>query len=92
VSGDVLVTGEAAGLEDASKDYRVAQPQVRAGEIGSALFVALVADGLPFGTLSVARATGSPPFSPGDLEMVRSFALRRASFSSRTAPASSSNG
>jgi signal transduction histidine kinase len=76
VSGDVLATGEAAVLEDASKDYRIAQPQVRTGEIGPALFVGLVADGRVFGTLSVARATGSPPFSPGDLDLVRSFAAQ----------------
>ncbi|HLY82412.1 MAG TPA: GAF domain-containing sensor histidine kinase, partial [Acidimicrobiales bacterium] len=76
VSGDVLETGEVAVLEDASKDHRVAQPQVWAGEIGPALFVALVSDGSPFGTLSVARATGAPPFSAGDLEMVLSFAAQ----------------
>jgi signal transduction histidine kinase len=76
VSGDVLATGEPAVLEDASKDHRMAQPQIRTGEIGPALFVALVADGAPFGTLSVARATGAPAFSAGDLETVRSFAAQ----------------
>lgn len=76
VSGDVLARGEAAVLEDASKDYRVVQPQVRAGEFGPALFLALVADGSPFGTLSVARVAGAPPFSADDLEVVRSFAAQ----------------
>jgi signal transduction histidine kinase len=76
VSGDVLATGETAVLEDASKDHRAAQPQVRVGELGPALFVALVADGSPFGTLSVARVNGSPVFSAADLEMVRSFAAQ----------------
>ncbi len=68
VSGDVLETGEVAVLEDASQDYRVAQPQVHAGQIGPSVFVALVAEGRPFGTLSVARASGSLPFSAADLE------------------------
>jgi two-component system sensor histidine kinase DevS len=76
VSGDVLATGEAVILQDASTDQRVAQPQVKAGEIGPSAFVALVADGRPFGTLSVARGIGSPPFSGTDLEMVRSFAAQ----------------
>jgi len=76
VSGDVLASGQAAVLEDASKDYRVAQPQVGPDDIGPALFVALVANGAPFGTLSVARAAGSPPFSAADLEMVQSFAAQ----------------
>jgi len=76
VSGDVLASGQAAVLEDASSDHRVAQPQVGAGELGPALFVALVADGTPFGTLSVARVTGAAPFSAADLEMVRSFAAQ----------------
>jgi GAF domain-containing protein len=76
ISGDVLESGDPAVLEDASKDYRVAQPQVRAGDIGPALFVALVAAGSPFGTLSVARVTGAAPFSAGDLEMVQSFAAQ----------------
>ncbi|MFI5042442.1 MAG: GAF domain-containing protein [Acidimicrobiales bacterium] len=74
VSGDVLETGQSIVLEDASRDHRIAQPQVQTGEIGPALFVALVAEGVAFGTLSVARQTGAPPFSPADLEMVRTFA------------------
>ena len=76
VSGDVLATGQLAVLADASSDPRVAQPQVRAGRLGPALFVALVADGSVFGTLSVARVTGAPTFSPADLDMVRSFAAQ----------------
>jgi signal transduction histidine kinase len=76
ISGDVLATGEAAVIEDASKDYRLAQPQVRVGEIGPALFLPLVADGSPFGTLSVARVVGAAPFSVADLDMVRSFAAQ----------------
>jgi signal transduction histidine kinase len=76
ISGDVLASGDAAVLHDASKDHRVVQPQVRTGEIGPALFVALVAEDRPFGTLSVARVSGAPLFSGGDLEMVRTFAAQ----------------
>ena len=76
VSGDVLATGQIAVLSDASSDPRVAQPQIRAGQLGPALFVALVSDGSVFGTLSVARVTGAPTFSTADLDMVRSFAAQ----------------
>ncbi len=76
ISGDVLETGEAAVIDDASLDHRVAQPQVRAGDIGPALFVALLADGRPFGTLSVARRQGVAPFVASDLDMVRAFAAQ----------------
>jgi signal transduction histidine kinase len=76
VSGDVLATGEIVVLEDASKDHRVAQPQVRAGELGPALFVALEANGSLFGTLSVAKVRGAATFSAADLEVVRSFAAQ----------------
>ena len=76
VSGDVLRTGETAIIADLSQDVRQAQPQVRSGEVGPAIFVALTADDQPFGTLFVGRAAGSPAFSLPDVEMVRSFATQ----------------
>jgi signal transduction histidine kinase len=74
VSGDVLASGQAAVVSDLSQDPRRAQPQIRSGTIGPAIFVALTAGGKPFGTLSVGRAKGAPAFTSPDVEMVRSFA------------------
>lgn len=76
VAGDVLATGDTAILEDASQDYRVQQPQVRAGEAGPAIFVPLVAAGSPFGTLSVARVKGAAPFAQTEIDLVESFAAQ----------------
>ena len=76
VTGDVLRTGETAIIADLSRDLRRDQPQVRDGEVGPAIFVALTADDQPFGTLFVGRALGAPTFSFPDLEMVRSFATQ----------------
>jgi GAF domain-containing protein len=76
VSGTVLRTGETVVVDDASKDHRVGQPQVRAGDVGPALWVPLVTRGLPFGTLSVARSRQGTPFSPLEIDLVRSFAAQ----------------
>jgi GAF domain-containing protein len=76
VSGDVLRSGETAVIDDLSRDQRRAQPQVRSGAIGPAIFVALTAGGEPFHTLFVGRAVGAQPFSTPDVEIVRSFAAQ----------------
>jgi two-component system sensor histidine kinase DevS len=74
VSGEVLAGGEMVVLENASRDHRVRQPQVKSGRIGPAVWTALTSEGRPFGTLAVCRAIGQPPFSSAELELVRSFA------------------
>lgn len=76
VSGEVFSSGRTVVLDDASKDYRVAQPQVRAGDIGPAVFVPLVGDGSPFGILALFRHVGAPRFDPEDLELISSFAAQ----------------
>jgi signal transduction histidine kinase len=76
VSGDVLATGEPAVLTDASRDERASQPMVAEGTVGPALFVPLLRNGAPFGTLAVARALGGQAFRSSDLEMVGSFATQ----------------
>jgi len=76
VSGQVLRDGQTVVIADLSHDARRAQPQVRSGAVGPAIFVALTADGQPFGTLSLARAIGAPAFSASDQEMVQSFAAQ----------------
>jgi GAF domain-containing protein len=74
VSGEVLRRGEMVVVEDASKDYRTGQPQVGMGHIGPSVWVPLVADGQPFGTLSIGRAVKGTPFTSSELEVAGSFA------------------
>ena len=76
VSGEVIRTGEAVVLLDASEDRRVEQPQVQLGQIGPAVWVPLTAYGEPIGALSVARIKGVLPFSPSELEVVLLFAAQ----------------
>jgi signal transduction histidine kinase len=76
VSGEVLRTGQPIVIDDLSIDHRTVQPQVRRGDIGPAMFVALTADGEPFGTLSLGRRVGAPQFHPADLEVLRWFATQ----------------
>jgi two-component system sensor histidine kinase DevS len=76
VSGAVLQSGEMIIVDDASADHRIGQPQVGAGGVGPALWAPLVAGGQPFGTLSVARSKDGLPFTPPDIEVVRSFAAQ----------------
>jgi signal transduction histidine kinase len=74
VSGEVIETGRPVVLADASRDHRVAQPQVRQGHIGPAMWVPLMAYGAPVGTLSVGRARGSVPFTDAEFDLVLLFA------------------
>jgi signal transduction histidine kinase len=76
VSGDVMSNGGMVVLDDASLDHRDQQPQVRAGDIGPAVFIALMGEGEPLGTLSVARAAGAPAFTRTEQELVASFAAQ----------------
>lgn len=76
IEGDVLANRGIAIVEDASHDYRVHQPQVRRGMTGPAVFVALTTEEDSFGTLSVSRAKGAPPFTAAEIELVQSFATQ----------------
>jgi GAF domain-containing protein len=75
-SGEALRGGQMVVMEDASKDGRTRQPQVRRGGIGPAVWVALSGEGQLVGTLCVARAVGEAPFVARELELVRSFAAQ----------------
>lgn len=74
VSGAVVEGGQTVVSADLSLEPRRAQPQVHAGTIGPAIFVALTAGDRRLGSLSVGRARGAPPFGDAEVEMVRSFA------------------
>lgn len=74
VSGEVLRTGRAVVVADASCDPRVDQPQVSVGIIGAAAWIPLTAKGRPAGTLSVGRLRGAPPFTDAEIDVLSMFA------------------
>jgi signal transduction histidine kinase len=65
-------------LADATVDDRVAQPMVRSGVFGPALFVPLAARGEPFGTLLLARRRGGRGFEEGEVRLAEVFAGQAA--------------
>jgi GAF domain-containing protein len=77
VTGEVIRTGKAVVLHDASVDERAAQPIVRAG-VGPALFVPLAVRGRTLGSLTVANATGGPPLRETAVQLVETFAEQAA--------------
>jgi GAF domain-containing protein len=77
VTGEVLRTGKAVGLADASADERAAQPIVRPG-VGPALFVPLAVRGRTLGSLTVANAQGGAPLRDTDVQLVETFAEQAA--------------
>jgi signal transduction histidine kinase len=78
VSGDAITSGRLVALQDAAADDRVAQPIVRSGVFGPALFVPLSARGAPFGTLLLARRRGREPFEEGEVRLAELFAGQAA--------------
>jgi signal transduction histidine kinase len=73
VSGDVMRSGTAVRIDDASNDPRVHQPLVGRGNIGPALFVPLAVRGRVFGTLGFGNVPGLR-FSDSDLDVAEAFA------------------
>jgi signal transduction histidine kinase len=78
VSGDAIARGRVIVLADAAVDDRVAQPTVRSGLFGPALFVPLAARGEPFGTLLLARRRGAAPFDDAEVALAEVFAGQAA--------------
>jgi signal transduction histidine kinase len=77
VTGEVIRTGKAVVLADASADERVVQPVVRA-EVGPALFIPLAVRGTILGTLTVANAKGGPLLREAAIPLVETFAEQAA--------------
>jgi signal transduction histidine kinase len=77
VTGEVLRTGKAVALADASADDRIAQPIVRA-RVGPALFIPLAVRGRTLGSLTVANARGGPPLREAAVQLVETFAEQAA--------------
>jgi signal transduction histidine kinase len=78
VTGDAITSGRVIVLPDVAADDRVAQPVVRSGEFGPALFVPLAARGKPFGALLLARHRGRGPFDESEVRVAEVFAGQAA--------------
>jgi signal transduction histidine kinase len=76
VSGDVLQSGVAHVIDDARREPRYFQPPSDVGTVGPVVIIPLVSEGRPFGTLSVARSTGSKVFSGAEVDLMQSFAAQ----------------
>jgi len=77
VTGEVIRTGKAVVLADASADERVVQPIVRAG-VGPAVFIPLAVRGTILGTLTVANVKGGPLLREAAIPLVETFAEQAA--------------
>jgi signal transduction histidine kinase len=77
VTGEVIRTGKAMVLADASADERVVQPIIRAG-IGPAVFIPLTVRGKNLGTLTVANAKGRALLREAAIPLVEAFAEQAA--------------
>jgi signal transduction histidine kinase len=77
VTGEVIRTGKAVVLADASADERTAQPIVRA-RAGPALFVPLAVRDRTLGTLTVANRRGGPPLREAAVQLMETFAEQAA--------------
>ena len=76
VSGDVISSGQPAVIETMTELDGPAQPMLRAGGIGPAMFVPLSAEGRPFGTLGVGSEERRDPFEQDDLGVIQTFAAQ----------------
>ncbi|HYN18915.1 MAG TPA: GAF domain-containing protein, partial [Actinomycetes bacterium] len=77
VTGEVIRTGKAVVLADASADERTAQPIVGVG-VGPAVFVPLAVRGRAFGSLTVANAAGGALLREAAVQLVETFAEQAA--------------
>jgi len=77
VTGEVIRTGEAVVLADASADERVVQPVVRA-RVGPVVFIPLAVRGRILGTLTVANVKGGPLLREREVQLVETFAEQAA--------------
>jgi len=77
VTGEVIRTGKAVLLADATVDDHLVQPIVRAG-VGPAVFIPLAVRGRTLGTLTVANAKGGRPLREAAIPLVEIFAEQAA--------------
>jgi len=74
LSGDVLQTGKAIVVDDASGDARAHTAPLKLAHAGPAMFIPLRVRGRVFGTLSVLNTVGAARFTDRDVSLVESFA------------------
>jgi signal transduction histidine kinase len=74
ISGEVMRTGKALVVDDASTDRRAHQPTVALSRHGPAIFVPLRVRGSVTGTLTVANLKGGRRFDNRTLQLVETFA------------------
>jgi len=78
ISGEVVRSGRAIVVDDASKDERAHQPVVAIGHLGPAIFVPLSAQGRAFGTIAAANVAGGGRFSDDAVRVLETFAAQAA--------------
>jgi signal transduction histidine kinase len=76
LSGQVLETGCAMHLADATRTANAYQPICELGDLGPAVLLPLTGGRAAFGTLLVARRRGRSDFSDKDFELLRLFACQ----------------
>jgi signal transduction histidine kinase len=76
LSGDVMRTGKALVLDDASAEERAHQPVIKAAGMGPCVVVPLWRGDEPAGTLLVGNRKGNRRFSVTDLRLVETFAAQ----------------
>ncbi len=76
ITARIMQVAEPIAIDDLSRDKRVAQPQVRLGTIGPAVFVPLGPKGNVLGSLAVSRVIGADPFTTRDLDVLQQFAIQ----------------
>jgi signal transduction histidine kinase len=76
ITSGVFETADTVALDDLSRDARVAQPQVRIGTIGPAVFVPLGPKGHVLGSLAAARRVGAELFSVREISVLERFAAQ----------------
>lgn len=78
ISGEVIRTGEAVSVADASQESKAHKAMVEKGRMGPAMFVPLPVGTAVIGTLSVSNQPGKRPFVYDDLKLLQSFAGQAA--------------
>jgi len=74
ISGDVIRSGRATVLADASSDERSYQPMVALGNMGPMVLVPLILRGRPFGALALANPVGGGAFDEEAVRLVATLA------------------
>jgi two-component system, NarL family, sensor histidine kinase DevS len=78
ISGEVIRSGRAIVVPDASREPRAYQPVVRLGEMGPMILVPLSEGSRAIGTLNAVRVRGGRPFDQADVDLLQRLADQAA--------------